>query len=69
MMMKTIEFEFKNQIVLNRFIQDVIKISGNVLRRKPPRHLKTICPDLPWLKFTSFRPVVDPNEEQTKVKW
>jgi hypothetical protein len=44
MIMKTIDFVLKNQIVLNRLIQGVIKISGNVLRCKPPRHLKTVCP-------------------------
>jgi hypothetical protein len=25
------------------YIQGVIKLGGNILSRKPPRHLKTIC--------------------------
>jgi hypothetical protein len=61
-------FQHCNQICL----QSVIKIGENILNRKPPRHLKTICDGRNCVfknsKFTTFRPVIDANVEQTKMK-
>jgi hypothetical protein len=53
-----------------RVCTGVIKIGGNILSRKLPKHLKTISTgrncELKNSKFTSFRPVVDANEERKR---